>query len=68
MILFKDHTILINSDIKRFRLNIKKCAMCILRCTHEREDEDITQMTVFNDSKQGRAKQGKADTDRNTGE
>ncbi len=34
----------------------------------EHGDEDITQMTVFNDSKQGRARQGKADTDRNTGE
>ncbi len=32
------------------------------------ENGDITQMTVFKDSKQGRARQGKADADRNTGE
>ncbi len=35
----------------------------------EHGDEDVTQMTVFNDSKkQGWARQGKVDTGRNTGE
>ncbi len=34
----------------------------------EHTDEDVTQINIFNDSKQGRARQGKVDTDRNTEE
>ncbi len=66
-------TLTIISDLFAKTRGMPLSVMVVSRCTHEEDTGTCRRggklkLTVFNDFKQGRTRQGKADTDRNTGE